>query len=372
MRVLYASRRSHIPQRVDGALYAAHSLLALLRRRGHACEAAVPIDMRRRRRLQLYRAARLVSGRRLLGLPDRLNGYVTFRAWEDLLGPLVDRRLERFRPDVVLTQLEGSEAIAAAAIRAGVPVIVWIHDNEFTYFKGTLPSSPLLLTVSATDFVSAGMAARLGLDSPVLYPPVDLDRCRAPRDRADSVTLINPVRQKGVDIVLRVAELLPHRRFLLVETWPLSAEQRAALEGRLARLPNVSLRATAPDVRPVYARTKVLLAPSQWVEAFCTVAFEANASGIPVVASRIGGIPTTLGEGGILLAPDAPPEQWAAATEALLAEPATYDRLSRRALENAARPEFSPDRIVSRFLEIAEEHIRRARGGAGTVVAGRG
>jgi len=369
MRVLYASGRCHIPQRIDGALYAAHSLLAFLGRRGHACEAVAPIDPRFRGRLRVYRAARMLSGRRLLGLPDRLNGYVTWRAWENLLSLLIDRRLQRFRPDLVLTQLEGSEAIAAAAIRAGVPVIVWIHDNEFTYFKGTLPPSPLLLTVSATDFVSAGMAARLGLDSPVLYPPVDLDRCRTSRDQADCVTLMNPVREKGVDIVLRVAELLPHRRFLLVETWPLTAERRAELERRLARLPNVSLRPPSPDVRSVYARTKVLLAPSQWVEAFCTVAFEANASGIPVVASRIGGIPTTLGEGGILLAPDAPPEEWAAAVEGLLAEPAAYDRLSRRALANAARPEFSPDRIVSRFLEIAEAHLRRTRERAGTVQA---
>src|SRR5512135_1352225 len=111
MRVLYASRRSHIPQRVDGALYAAHTLLALVRRRGHACEAAVPMDLRSRGRLRVYRAARMLSGRRLLGLPDRLNGYVTCRAWENLLAPLIGRRLERFRPDLVLTQLEGCQEI---------------------------------------------------------------------------------------------------------------------------------------------------------------------------------------------------------------------------------------------------------------------
>lgn len=61
----------------------------------------------------------------------------------------------------------------------------------------------------------------LGYHSPVLYPPVDLDCCRVPRDpAADTVTLINPVREKGVQVALGVAALLPHRRFLLVETWP--------------------------------------------------------------------------------------------------------------------------------------------------------
>jgi glycosyltransferase involved in cell wall biosynthesis len=372
MRILYASKRGYIPQRVDGALFAAHSLLTLLARRGHQCEAVASIDPRHRGRLAVYRMARALSARRILALRDRQPGYPTRRAWDDLVAPVVRSRFERFRPDLVLTQLEGCQAIAREAIAAGVPVIVWIHDNLFTYFKGEVPRGPLLLTVSATDVVAAGMAARLGYDSPVLYPPVDLDRCRAPRAGADMVTLINPVRQKGVEIVLQVAELLPHRRFLLVETWPLSAEQRTGLAQRLKRLPNVTFRRPSPEIRSVYGRTKVLMAPSQLVEAFCTVAFEAHANGIPVVASRIGGIPNTVGEGGILLPPDAPPDAWADAVEGLFDTAAEYERLSQKALANAARPEFDPERIVDRFLGIAEVHMARARAVGMVTPAGRG
>ncbi|HEX5387019.1 MAG TPA: glycosyltransferase [Gemmatimonadales bacterium] len=372
MRVLYSSYRPYIPQRVDGALYAAHSLLALLVRRGHAAEAVVPLDQRRGGRLNTYRAARALTGRRLLALGDRWNGYRTYRMWDNLLPAVLHRRIARKRPDVVLTQLDGCEAIAAEAMRAGVPVIVWIHDNEFTYFRGQLPPSPLLLSISATDFVSAGMRAGLGYESPVLYPPIDLARCRAQRGAAaDAVTLINPVREKGVEIVLRVAELLPHRRFQLVETWPLSPEARRALEGAVARLPNVSLHPSSPEITPIYARTKLLLAPSQWVEAFCTVAFEANVNGIPVVASRIGGIPTTVGEGGILLEPDAPAEAWAQAVESLMRDPAAYEARSHLALANAARPEFDPERIVDRFLGLAQSHVERARAGGEAMAAPR-
>jgi glycosyltransferase involved in cell wall biosynthesis len=362
MRILYASKRGYIPERLDGALYAAHSLLSLLGSRGHRCEAVAAIDRRYPARVRLYQTIRLLTARQLLGLTDRRNGYVTHRAWESLVIPLVRQRLERFRPDLVLTQLEGCESIAAEAIAAGIPVVVWVHDNEFTYFKGRTLPNRLLLAVSATDFVADGLATRLGCSSPVLYPPVDLDRCRAPHDPgADTVTLINPVRQKGVDIVLGVAGLLPHRRFLLVETWPLSLEQRAAINARLAGLPNVTLQPAAPAIGPVYAQTKVLFAPSQWVEAFCTVALEANANGIPVVASRIGGIPTTVGEGGVLLAPDSPVEAWAQAVEGLFADAAAYADTSRKALANAARPEFAPLTIVDRFLELATDHVANAR-----------
>jgi glycosyltransferase involved in cell wall biosynthesis len=371
MRILYASHRSYIPERLDGALYAAHSLLSLLVRRGHQCEAAVTLDTRYRARAQLYRALRLLTGRRRLALADRRTGYVTRRAWEGLVIPLVRQRIAAFRPDLVLTQLEGCEAIAAEAIAAGIPVVVWVHDNEFTYFKGRLGPNPLLLTVSATDFVAGGMAERLGCHSPVLYPPVDLDRCRAPRDpAADMVTLINPVREKGVQIALGVAALLPHRRFLLVETWPLSGTRGSELRSGLAGLPNVTLRPPSPTIGPVYGRTKVLLAPSQWVEAFCTVALEANANGIPVVASRIGGIPTTVGEGGVLLSPDSPPEAWAQAVERLLTDARAYEEASQKALLNAARPAFAPAAIVDRFLELAGAHVAAARS-ASPALAGR-
>ena len=96
----------------------------------------------------------------------------------------------------------------------------------------------------------------------------------------------------------------------------------------------------------------LLLAPSQWVEAFCTVIFEANANGIPVVASRIGGIPTTLGRGGVLVEPDAPPEEWARTVESVLSDQERYEALSRSARSNVARPEFDPDRIATRFLAL--------------------
>jgi glycosyltransferase involved in cell wall biosynthesis len=365
MRILYASARAHIPDRIDGALYAAHTLLTMLKRRGHAVEAVASIGKQQPFRAHAYRAARALSGRRLLSLPDRRAGYVTWRAWEELITDVAAQRITAFRPDVLLTQLDGTEALAQVALAMQVPVLVWVHDNEFAFYTGSVRDDRLR-ALSATDFVADQLQARLGLTSDVLYPPVRLERCVAERhDRGEFVTFINPVKEKGVDIALAVARLLPHRRFQFVESWPLGQVRLEALQRALRDLPNVTLRRWSDDMRPVYARTRLLLAPSQWVEAFCTVVFEAHANGIPVVASRIGGIPTTLGEGGMLLDPKAAAVDWAVTVEAMLSDPQVYARMSTLARTNAARPEFDAGHIVDRFLAIARAHT----GVAGRIAA---
>jgi glycosyltransferase involved in cell wall biosynthesis len=57
------------------------------------------------------------------------------------------------------------------------------------------------------------------------------------------------------------------------------------------------LRGWTADVRPLYAAMDVLAMPSEWLEPFGRVSIEAQACGVPVLGSRIGGIPETLREG---------------------------------------------------------------------------
>ena len=102
----------------------------------------------------------------------------------------------------------------------------------------------------------------------------------------------------------------------------------------------------------------MLLAPSQIEEAFGRVIIEAGLNGIPAVASRIGGIPESIGESGVLLPPTDPPQRWADAIDRMLSDPASYARLRTAALANAHRQEFEATTVAERFTKVLSSQLR--------------
>ena len=80
---------------------------------------------------------------------------------------------------------------------------------------------------------------------------------------------------------------MPAIPFAAVPTWGTKSKDRAAL----AQLSNVKLLDPSPNIDDIFARTKVLLVPSLWGEAFGQIVVEAMLRGIPVLASNAGGLP---------------------------------------------------------------------------------
>jgi glycosyltransferase involved in cell wall biosynthesis len=149
---------------------------------------------------------------------------------------------------------------------------------------------------------------------------------------------VNPVPQKGVEIALNVARRCPEIPFSFIEGWTLSKDQRHKLEQKLADLPNVTLLQSQRDMHRIYGRCKILLAPSKFPETFGRVVTEAHASGIPVVASMRGGLPETVGPGGVLIDPAAPIEDWVRAVRELWQDEAHYAALSAAGYRSTATP----------------------------------
>jgi glycosyltransferase involved in cell wall biosynthesis len=58
---------------------------------------------------------------------------------------------------------------------------------------------------------------------------------------------------------------------------------------------------SAKDIGEEYRAADILCCPSIWQEPFGNVLIEAMACGIPVVATRVGGIPEIAAEGGVQL-----------------------------------------------------------------------
>jgi D-inositol-3-phosphate glycosyltransferase len=102
-------------------------------------------------------------------------------------------------------------------------------------------------------------------------------------------------------------------------------------------------------------RAADLVAVPSHSESFGLVAVEAQACGTPVVAADVGGLPTAIGDAGILV-DGHDPHVWSLALESLLLEPEQREKLGRKAVEHAAL--FGWDRTTERLYEVYVEACR--------------
>ncbi len=255
-----------------------------------------------------------------------------------------------------------------ASLPEGVPTVISFVDVEFLRNgPERLPRRGPVRALACSRFVARRVREQFGIECRVAYPIVQLE----PAPDAGSprfVTLINPVQQKGVDVALEVARLLPERQFLFQESWPLSGDRARHLSGGLKGVANVEVGSWTPDVARVYARSRLLLAPSQWYEGFGRVVVEAQRCGVPVIAMDRGGLSEAVGDGGVLLSTEASAQDWAHAVESLLSDEDRYRALSARARENARRPDFDPERIMDEVeaelvAALGEDEARPERAG---------
>jgi len=91
-------------------------------------------------------------------------------------------------------------------------------------------------------------------------------------------------------------------------------------------------REALPDL---YRAADLVVVPSH-SESFGLVAVEAQACGTPVIASRVGGLTTAVGDGGVLVAGHEP-RDYATAMESVLVEPGRREWMSRAARRHAER-----------------------------------
>lgn len=120
------------------------------------------------------------------------------------------------------------------------------------------------------------------------------------------------------------------------------------------------VRFVKPVARPVladwYRAADLVVMPSH-SESFGLVAIEAQACGTPVVAAAVGGLPTAVGDGGVLV-PTHDPADWADAIGGLLDHPLRRTVLSRKAVQHAAGFgwEATADRLLEVYRRALDDH----------------
>ena len=338
----------YLPQNRGGTETNTHELCIALQKLGHGV--AVLAGLSGRTWFGIKNRARCFTRLSYCYPPDNVCGYPVFRSRcrvADVQKSL-DEILIRYEPNVVITQLGEAINLARRASLSGVPAAVYIHDVSFSSFGKPAPSIRFL---SNSRFTAGRFHEVYGLESTVVYNLFDPEKYRVDL-LGRHVTFVNPHQAKGAETAFFLANKFPDIPFLFVGSWygPPDKKYRCRAEAT----PNINWVASAPDMRSIYERTRILIVPSHLDETWGRVVTEGQFSGIPVLASNRGGLPESVGDGGVLL-PDDNPEAWRSALEDLWYSDQRWRELSQRALEHAARPELRPEAVIRRFLNVLEQ-----------------
>jgi glycosyltransferase involved in cell wall biosynthesis len=350
------------------------------------------LELMRRQRRRGHDPQLVAPGAGALASRARAEGFavhdVPMRGTWDLGSVLAIARLHRsLRPDFVHWHAARAHALGAmASLLAPGPIRVLSRRVDFPVRRS--PGSKLLwaLPIEGIAAISEGVKealARSGVDPPrvrVVPSGIDLEPFEAPVDRAALRARLGIA--TGEVLALQVAALAPHKsqtdllraasiacpRVPALRIWiagegPLRAtleeEHRALGLGTFVRF--LGFR---EDVNDLLAAADLFVV-SSYLEGMGTSTLDAMAAGLPVVATRVGGIPEIVTEGETgLLVPARDPGALADAIVRLAEEPA----LRRRLAEGGRRRirDFSADRTEGLMNALyAELRLGRAARGGG-------
>lgn len=234
---------------------------------------------------------------------------------------------DRFQPDLILYY--GGQVLdflmTAEAKSRNIPVAAFLCNGNFS---GTRWCRDVDLILTDSHATAQLYAERDGLNVIPIGAFIDPAPVVAKSHSRQNILFVNPSLEKGAAIVCQLAMMLEHKRpditFEIVESrgsWRDLVKQISSKSGQpREELTNVLLTPNTSDMRPLYGRARLLLAPSLWWESFGRVAAEAVINGIPVIHSGSGGLVEVVGNAGIRVS--FPPELHKAPYSGLLGEAA--------------------------------------------------
>jgi glycosyltransferase involved in cell wall biosynthesis len=266
---------------------------------------------------------------------------------------------------------------------SGAKVILGCHGEDF-YRGDRWLARQVDGSVSCSLFNARTVATRYGFEPAVIYNGIDTslfrpstpdERIAALRYRQPQAALngaghgVNGVPRavplllwvgrlqpwKGVDVALRALAEVPRAQLVIAG----AGQERQALEamsGELGLSQRVHFLGEVPRAQlpRVYSAADLLLATSYASETFGIGPVEAQACGLPVVASRFGGFPEVIDEGrtGVLV-PPRDSGALAAAINDLLSQPARRQAMAAAGPGWAAR--FSWQAVTDRVEQAYQQ-----------------
>lgn len=270
-------------------------------------------------------------------------------------------RLRRLQPAAVHVLDVWPSAMLAARLARTDRLLVTHHTPELPrndsaagrlWWRAGWLTRPEIIYTSETDRRTDGMRPR----SQAIPLGIELGRYVDPEPALpwpgpQIGTVARLVPQKGHDVLLEAARTVidhhPDARFVIVG----EGELHDALAARAASLGEAVLFTGArDDVPELLASFDVFALPSRF-EGLCLAVIEAQAAGVPVVATAVGGIRETVvpGETGTTVPVD-DPAALAAAIEQVLDDPEWARRQAAEA-RTRVRERFSLEAMVAATIE---------------------
>jgi N-acetyl-alpha-D-glucosaminyl L-malate synthase BshA len=260
-----------------------------------------------------------------------------------------------------------------------VPFMTTLHGTDITLVgsdRSYLPITRLGIEESdavtaVSDYLKRQTISEFGIQRPIerVYNFVNCDVFRKAADPEFRgqwaapgegilvhISNFRPLKRTGdvVEVFSRIRKRIP-ARLLMVGDGPdrPSAEWRAEVHGVQDDVRFLGKRA---DMERLLSVSDLLLLPSE-LESFGLVALEAMASEVPVIATRVGGVPEVVedGEDGYLFEVG-DVEGMAEAGLSLLSNPAHRAEMGRSGRAHAGR-DFCHQKIVARYIELYEQML---------------
>jgi glycosyltransferase involved in cell wall biosynthesis len=315
-----------------------------------------------------------------LGIPSRVCRFLVhpIRPWQDLKATIhMYRLLHELAPDLVHANSSKAGVVARlAALLAGIPAVFTAHGWSFT--EGAAGKSAILyksieraaafitrqiICVSSYDErLALRYQVANGAQLMMVHNGIpDLPGCLARHGNA--VPRIVMVARfsvpKDYETLLHAASLLRQYQFKMqcVGDGPLLAASRQ-LADKLGLQSQVEFLGPRSDVSEILKDADIFALVSNW-EGLPISVLEGMRAGLPVVATKVGGIPEAVADGktGVLVPPRNVAEL-ARALQGLIADPARRKSMGMSARERYLAL-FTSERMVTKTIGVYENILAR-------------
>jgi glycosyltransferase involved in cell wall biosynthesis len=231
--------------------------------------------------------------------------------------------------DVIISHLRAMSSAFYLKEKYGKPLVMIVHNNRKLDYNKIFKNKSDLLIFNSKWLQNESTAK---VKSIVVNPPLIIDNYKTITD-GDYVTLINISKEKGGELLYKLAKKMPHINFLGVR----GAYGDQFIPNKIPQ--NLTIINHTKDIKDVYKKTKILLIPSVY-ETWGKVGLEAAASGIPIIANPTEGLIESLGKSAIFVNRERI-SQYISSIDTLVNDEKTYKKYSdfaqKRSLEIAER-----------------------------------